>query len=351
MKMYACYKHYGKYSNYGKYDKYGKYGKDGKKTVRMLVRFFLITFILFGFCFSAKETFAKTVKMTVKSYYSGKCDERDIQDCLDMAETYPGDKYNIRVPKGTYTLTKSLHIYSNTTLNLKGVTLKRDKTFERGGMIVVGNPRQEYGDSDSPGGGYTIGGYERGKNITILGGVLDAGTRTENVTTLCTFSHVSNITIKGTVFKYLPKTANNAHMIEFGAGKNVKITDCKFIGNQKLGEAVQIESAVKGVAGSDLMGKLDGTRTKNVTLSGCTFSNFQYAFGTNHGCSKDIYTNMVISKNTFKHISKYAICTYNYSKAKISGNVLSGSGKRSFDASILKLGQKDSYIKSGNKVK
>lgn len=322
-----------------------------KTAGKLLIKSFLVTFIVFGFWFASEQVLADTIDITVESDVSENCDEYDIQSCLNLAALSEGDRYNIKVPKGTYTLTRSLHIYSNTTLDLRGVTLKRDKTFERGGMIVVGNPRQETGHSDSPGGGYTIGGYNRGKNITILGGIFDAGTRTENVTTLCTFSHVSNITIKGTVFKYLPKKVNNAHLVEFGAGKNVKIINCQFIGNQKVGEAVQIESAVKGVAGSDLMGKLDGTRTKNVILSGCTFTNFQYAFGTNHGCAKDIYTKMVISKNTFKQISKYAICTYNYKKAKISGNVLSGSGKRTFDSGILKLGTKDSYVKSGNKVK
>lgn len=131
---------------------------------------------------------AKTITVTVEAAEEGDdCSQYDIQQCLDEANYDSQNSYKIIVPKGTYTLSSSLHIYNNTTLVLTGVTLKRGAAFERGALILVGNPRAESGKSSSPRGGYTKGGYSRGKNIRVVDGVLDAGTKTKNVTTLFHF--------------------------------------------------------------------------------------------------------------------------------------------------------------------
>lgn len=325
---------------------------DMKKIVKGLMMVAMLFVAIIGI--NKIDSQAKVVNKTVASAVEGeKCTIYDIQNCLDEALQNPSDQYVIKVPKGVYYLRGSerLHISSNTTLILKGVTFRRTKSSGVGAMIQVGYPRNEAGKSASAGGGYTKGGYTRAHDIKIIGGTFNAGKEVKNVSTLCTFSHVKNITIQDTTFCYKPKRKNPAHMIEFGASKNVTIKNCRFLGNRKMGEAVQIESAVKNIAGSDLMGKEDGTKTLNVRLSGCRFVDFEYAFGTNHGCSKDIYKKISICNNSFEKISKYAICTYNYSKAVIKGNVIKKSGKRTFASFILKLGQKNSLIQSKNKVR
>lgn len=318
-----------------------------KKTLGILT-------LLFGMCLMAPVVAkAETIEINLEEEYGDSCTIDNVQDALDMSRDDEDNLYVVKVPAGVYKLKvyDRLKIYSNTTVDLTGVTLKRTASSTKGAMLQIADPRNETGKSTAAGGGYTKGKYSRAHDITIIGGVIDAGKRVKNVSTLCTFSHVQNITIDGTTFKYKPSGTNSAHMIEFGASKNVTIKNCKFIGNQKVGSAVQIESAVKNVASSDLMGKEDGTKTKNVKLIGNTFTNFQYAFGTNHGCKKDIYKGIVIQDNRFERITKYAICTYNYKAAKIKGNVITKSGKASFNRFILKLGQKDSYKMSGNKVK
>ncbi len=297
---------------------------------------------------------AEEITINLAEELEDECTFYDIQDALNMSRDDEDNYYTIIVPAGVYKLhgTERLRIYSNTTLDLTDVTIKRTADCEVGAMLMVSNPRLETGKSASPGGGYTKGGYTRGHDMKIIGGTFDSGTwYGDDFSTLCTFSHVKNMTFEGTTFKYKPKKVDNAHMIEFGACKDITIKNCTFIGNQKLGEAIQIESAVKGVASSDLMGKLDGTKTKNVNLIGNRFVDFQYAFGTNHGCAKDSYLGFVIKDNEFEKIGKYAICTYNYKKAVIKGNVIKKSGKKSFDAFILKLGQKSTFSKSNNKVK
>jgi len=312
----------------------------------------LLLALLLGTGMTTTSVSAKPKTLTVKK--KGKKDRYDgseIQKCLDRAKEDKKHTYNIKVPKGTYLLQSTLHIYSDTELNLRGVTLKHPDKFI-GAMIQVGWPRKEKGKSTSKGGGYTIGGYKRGKNIKIVGGTFDAGSLAPDVvSTLFTFSHVKNLTIQDAVFIYQPKKTDDAHMIEFGGSKDIKILNCRFQGNHKMGEAVQIESTVKNIAGSDLMGKEDGTKTKNVQIRGCTFDRFEYGVGTNHGCSRDVYRGIVIKNNKFNKITKYAICAYNYTKAVIHGNVIKDGYKKKFKSYILNLGNKNTLKKTKNHVK
>lgn len=297
---------------------------------------------------------AEEIMINLEEELNGDCEINDIQNALDQSRDDESNYYTIIVPKGVYELhdTQRLRIYSNTTLDLTGVTIKRTSDSKVGAMIMVANPRLETGKSTSKGGGYTKGGYTRGHDMKIIGGTFDSGTwYGDNYSTLCTFSHVKNMTFDGTTFIYKPKKSDDAHMIEFGASKDITIKNCKFIGNQKVGEAIQIESAVKGVSGSDLMGKEDGTATKNVSIVKCVFNNFQYAIGTNHGCKKDKYTGFSIKNNSFEKIGKYVLCVYNYRNTVIKGNIVKSSGKKSFDSLILNLGQKSTLKKSNNKVK
>ena len=289
---------------------------------------------------SAKKQ--KVVKIKVEPSQGKKVQDYDIQSALNMASNDDGTKYIITVPKGTYTFQSQngLHIYSNTTLNIKGCTFKKGANLAQGAFIQVGYPRKETKKVNVWGGmgtGYYWGKYDRGHDIKVIGGTFDGGTRVNNITTLCTFSHVRDITFKDTVFRYTPSKRNNAHLIECGGVKNLTLDGCKFYGNKLCGEAVQFESTYSGVAGSDLMGKTDGTKTSNVTVKNCMFSNFEYGIGTNHGCSKDVYSNMVIQNCKFSNISKYAVCVYNY-KLKMSKNKLEKCRSNSWSSMILRLG-------------
>ena len=302
---------------------------------------------------STKNVAAQTKEITVKS--EGVQEITVIQRALDEAKYDDKNHYKITVEPGKYQMStsKGLHIYSNTELNLTGVTIQRMLSAPVGGMLVIGDTRREPGVSTSPGGGYTIGRYDRGNNITIIGGTLNAGVNTTNVdavSSLMTFSHVQNVKLKNMTFIYKPKKKDDAHSIEFGAAKNLVIDRCKFYGNHKIVEALQLESAEKSVAHSNLMGKEDGTKTKNVTISNCVFDNFEYAMGANHGCKKDLYT-INIKKNIFKRIQKYAICAYNF-KGTVSDNIVIKSGKKPFARFISKKGKKNKLkIKKSNKVR
>lgn len=254
----------------------------------------------------------KTVYITLKKGKS-----TSLQTYLDFALQDKQNSFYVKVPKGKYT--ERIRIYSNTTLDLRaGAVLKR--TGGAGYMIVLG-------DSGSK--------YSAGHDITILGGVIDGGTQSQEVTTLCGFSHVKNVRIDGTTFKYLPKkkATRNAHMIEFGGSKNVLIKNCRFYGNKNHwdnNEAIQLESTYnekKLLGYTRAMGVRDGTTCRDVTISKCYFRGFHYGCGSNHLSKKDHFTNMKFIGNTFVGASKYAICLYGYHKVTIRGNKLKKSGR------------------------
>ena len=244
----------------------------------------------------------------------------DVQAALSQAAEDEGNYYIINVPKGTYKLYRQLVVYSNTTLNLKGVTYKRQSSTKQ--MITLGDNSQ--------------GGYGAGSNIVIQGGVFHGGTE-PGASDLCHFSHVNNVTFKGCTFKYMPsrkvKTGEkNTHMIEFSGSKNVTFTNCKFLNNNNglfNNEAIQIESTYnekKLVASMPDLGVLDGTQCKNITITKCYFKGFNYGCGSNHLSKKDQFTNMKFTKNTFVNARKYAICLYGYKNVTISGNKLKNCG-------------------------
>lgn len=239
-----------------------------------------------------------------------------IREALSLAATTSKIKYEITVPKGKYVVYNSLHIYSNTTLILKGVKLVRSNTIA---------PIFRFGFEGK-------GKYSAGKNITLKGGVLDAG-KASDVGGLCIFTHINKITFDGVVFKYLPKkklTAGmrNPHMIEFAGSKNVTIKKCKFYNNKNCffnNEAVQLESMYPSGTTPSNFGKTDGTQCKNVTIKNCYFKGFNYGCGSNHLNAKDHFTNMKFINNTFVNSNKYAICLFGYRNVLIKGNKLINS--------------------------
>lgn len=238
-----------------------------------------------------------------------------IQTALSL-QSDKKNSYYVKVAKGSYT--ERIRIHTNTTLDMRsGAVLKR--SGGAGCMVVLGDEGR---------------GYSAGANITILGGTIDAGTQAEDVTTVCGFSHVKNIRIEGTTFKYLPKkkATRNAHMIEFGGAKNVLIKNCRFLGNKyhwKNNEAIQLESTYNEkhlLDYTSVTGVRDGTQCSNVTIRNCYFRGYRYGCGSNHLSKRDRFTNMKFIKNTFIGATKYAICLYGYRNVTIRGNKLKKSG-------------------------
>lgn len=280
-----------------------------------LVLFATVVFVIIMLSQGEKVSAREAIYITPESGEVG-----DVQSALSQASENGQNYYVIKVPKGTYKMYRGLVVYSNTTLDLRGVTYKRQSGS--GKMLTLGDSSE--------------GGYNAGKNITILGGEFHGGTE-PGAPDLCHFSHVKDVTFKGCVFKYMPsrkvKTGErNTHMIEFAGSKNVTFKNCKFYNNKNglpNNEAIQIESMYnekKLVASTPDLGLRDGTQCKNITITKCYFSGFNYGCGSNHLSKKDHFSNMKFTKNTFINAKKYAICLYGYRNVTISGNKLKNCG-------------------------
>lgn len=247
------------------------------------------------------------------------------------------DTLYVTVPKGTYTLPEQgyeLRVYSNTTLDLNGVTFKRN-TSEKGlkcHMLSLGTTGKTMAD-----GSVNAKGYDGGSNITIIGGTFDNGT-TAGANNICRMSHLSNVTIQDAVFKYLPKTPlvngqTNAHCIEMAGCKKVVIKNCKFYNNANCfanNEAVQIESCSNdptAQAHTNIAAPLDNTQTSSVTITKCRFEGFNYGCGSNHLGPDDCYKTMKFTYNTFVGCHKYCVCLYNYKSVTVSKNKLKDCGE------------------------
>ena len=114
--------------------------------------------------------------------------------------------------------------------------------------------------------------------------------------------------------------------------------------------------------------EFDDTPNKNVTISGCTFSNLYSGIGTRSAVVSKYFDNVVIENNKFENIQEKAISCFNYKNSKIINNTFTNvnSGicfeylpnnffgaysQRMYianDKSIGKINTKSSTVISGN---
>lgn len=241
----------------------------------------------------------------------------DARDTIQKALRYvrdnasPTDIHTVKLPQGKYGLQQSLNLYSNTIFDLSGSLIVRAEGC--GSMIRFG------ASSD------VVYGYDGYRNITIKNGTFDA----QNIggSSLVRFAHASNVEINGVTFK---NTTDVQHLLTFAACENVRITGCQFRDMKITGEldgfnceAVQIDILKEGYF---TYPAYDGTPTKNVSITGCTFENVPRGLGTHSGIAGYYFDNMVFKNNTFKNIESYAIRVVNYINSTISDNVITDCG-------------------------
>ena len=282
-----------------------------RKTISVLLS--LVMLVSTCFCFGT-SAFAQNV-LTV-SVANGTDAKQAVQEALNTNRNDSSNPLKVVVPAGQYTLSDHLLVYSNTTLDLTGVTFK--KNYSTGTMITIGH------NTDVPTGDSYY------KDITITGGVLDAdGASGKKVGTIIKFFHASNITISGVTLK----NCCNAHHIDFAGCSNVTITGCTFDGHYATGnnaknnmEALQLDILEESHFPDLNKASYDGTMSKNVTITGNTFKNVDRGLGTHSAFAGKYIDNVTITNNSFTNIDGYAITTFNYRNVNISSNTLKNCG-------------------------
>lgn len=182
-----------------------------------------------------------------------------IQAALNAAKTGGGI---VVIPKGTWNITDALRIYSNTQLNLDPNAVIK-KMFPAKAMLYNGDWQASYPKYNGHG------------NIVISGGTWDArGTHfTTKACNIFSIAHSKNLTIKDSVFLDVP----GYHAIEINSSKDVKISNCKFMGFVDTGkrgfsEALQLDGAFRSSVFGQF-GAYDKTVCKNVVVENCYFGN------------------------------------------------------------------------------
>ena len=235
-----------------------------------------------------------------------------IQTALGTASENATDDvpYTVEVEPGEYELTRSLFIYSNTSLIMNGVTLVR----ARSNMNLL-----RIGKSDSVNEGVT-GYYYR--NISIIGGVFDGS---NYPSTMMKLTHASNVTLDGVTLT----NNKNAHMIETAGVDGLTVSGCSFTNmtldvNYTSYEALQLDILKEG---NIVEARSEDLCMKNVTVENCLFDNCPRGVGSHTAVHNNPHTNINIRNNTFKNIKSAAIQTLGWTNSTITNNSISDAPK------------------------
>lgn len=277
-----------------------------------------------------------------------------IQAVFDEAKNKASDKnrYRIYFPKGEYHINTTLNIFSNTELYLDEETTLVQDAPKGQNIVKAGDFSQKH---------ILYNGF---RNIKIDGGKWDMQF---NGSCAMRFGHCTNLSINNVNITNIL----DAHHIEAAAVDTLSITDSTFTSSLRRGsnscEAIQLDILhdSKHFPGFE---EFDDTPNKNVTISGCTFSNLHSGIGTRSAVVSKYFDNVVIENNKFENIREKAISCFNYKNSKIINNTFTNvnSGicfeylpnnffgaysQRMYianDKSIGKINSKSSTVISGN---
>ena len=277
-----------------------------------------------------------------------------IQAAFDEAKNKASDKnrYRIYFPKGEYHINTTLNIFSNTELYLDEKTTLVQDAPKGQNIVKAGDFSQKH---------ILYNGF---RNIKIDGGKWDMQF---NGSCAMRFGHCTNLSINNVNITNIL----DAHHIEAAAVDTLSITDSTFTSSLRRGsnscEAIQLDILhdSKHFPGFE---EFDDTPNKNVTISGCTFSNLHSGIGTRSAVVSKYFDNVVIENNKFENIREKAISCFNYKNSKIINNTFTNvnSGicfeylpnnffgaysQRMYianDKSIGKINSKSSTVISGN---
>lgn len=333
--------------------------------MKKIISLLLALAVMFSFSLTGTAAFAAEIKYSDIVIGDGELSEtgenaasdnaKVIQAAFDEAKNKASDKnrYRIYFPKGEYHINTTLNIFSNTELYLdKKTTLVQDAPKGQN-IVKAGDFSQKH---------ILYNGF---RNIKIDGGKWDMKS---NGSCAMRFGHCTNLSINNVNITNIL----DAHHIEAAAVDTLSITDSTFTSSLRRGsnscEAIQLDILhdSKHFPGFE---EFDDTPNKNVTISGCTFSNLHSGIGTRSAVVSKYFDNVVIENNKFENIQEKAISCFNYKNSKIINNTFTNvnSGicfeylpnnffkndysQRMYianDKSIGKINSKSSTVISGN---
>lgn len=332
--------------------------------MKKIISLLLALAVMFSLSLTGTAAFAAEIKYSDIVIGDGELSEtgenaasdnaKVIQAAFDEAKNKASDKnrYRIYFPKGEYHINTTLNIFSNTELYLDEKTTLVQDAPKGQNIVKAGDFSQKH---------ILYNGF---RNIKIDGGKWDMQF---NGSCAMRFGHCTNLSINNVNITNIM----DAHHIEAAAVDTLSITDSTFTSSLRKGtnscEAIQLDILhdSKHFPGFE---EFDDTPNKNVTISGCTFSNLYSGIGTRSAVVSKYFDNVVIENNKFENIQEKAISCFNYKNSKIINNTFTNvnSGicfeylpnnffgaysQRMYianDKSIGKINSKSSTVISGN---
>lgn len=282
----------------------------------------LVTFLISLSVSGRVQAAEKEIAITTENYEEGAA----IQEALDWqsSEETAYDHLTIVLGPGTYDITESLLIYSNTTIRASGDSLiryVRDK--------VSGNQGRAPLISNACAG---AGGYTGAGNITIEGGTWDFQGHPGGVGYGITmeafrFMHGRNFQILNVTMQNLYRS----HFLTIEGVDQVEVRGCVF---QNYTDRVAKKEAIhidcmhnSNMAPSNQDSVVyDDTICNHISISNCAFSNVPRGVGTHIAVAGLFPSDIVISNNTFTDITYEAIKAYHYKNVLITGNTITRAG-------------------------
>lgn len=332
--------------------------------MKKIISLLLALAVMFSLSLTGTAAFAAEIKYSDIVIGDGELSEtgenaasdnaKVIQAAFDEAKNKASDKnrYRIYFPKGEYHINTTLNIFSNTELYLDEKTTLVQDAPKGQNIVKAGDFSQKH---------ILYNGF---RNIKIDGGKWDMQF---NGSCAMRFGHCTNLSINNVNITNIL----DAHHIEAAEVDTLSITDSTFTSSWRKGsnscEAIQLDILhdSKHFPGFE---EFDDTPNKNVTISGCTFSNLHSGIGTRSAVVSKYFDNVVIENNKFENIQEKAISCFNYKNSKIINNTFTNvnSGicfeylpnnffgaysQRMYianDKSIGKINSKSSTVISGN---
>lgn len=262
-----------------------------------------------------KEVFSPFIVATNYATGNGVTDDTEgLQKALDLAENK-----TLIIPHGEYKITKTLRVRKNTVIYMYGAHIKLWTTNTAGVLLLTnGNTGDEFTE------------YNGNGNISIYGGIWDsqAHLNAMNSSNGFAFGHARNIRFIDTEIRNL----SQGHAIELNALKNVRITNCKFMGwgsTSLTSEAIQLDYA--STAGFPAFGLPDGTPCEDVEISGCEFGaskelpEWGVAIGGHTANIDKPFRDIRILNNKIK-VRAWGIVPYYWTNLIIDSNQIDGGG-------------------------
>lgn len=269
------------------------------------------------------------------TYNSYSDDYYALRSYMEYFEKHGGG--TVKLLKGTYVLSGTVCIPSNTTIKLSdGATIKKTaKTSSSSSNNAPGTGFMFVAPSKA-----NVSGAYSKYNGVHDSGIVGTGTATIDYKKApvgsigCTIvmCHSKNIKITGITFTNL----RYGHFIEMDASCDVLVKNCNFKNEihdeyNSSSECINIDTPDKQTDGfHQTWTSYDKTPNKNVTISYCKFTNVQRGLGTHQYSGDKYHTNINISNCSFTKCFNGGIGIMNWKDSVIQNNTFNGIGKDTY---------------------